>query len=124
MIEGYPFITVEADPWNATWIVSKAFQLVDRTKLPLRTEVKAGESIDITFILVYVAGVSTPFVRDFGGQIGNLFARDLYHYIKRRIKAVEARRSWKPDTRQKVRIARYSDGWDAIIEEFESRPDD
>jgi hypothetical protein len=124
MTEGYPYITVEADRRNAIWIASKAFEIVDRTKLSMRTDIKAGESIDLTFILAYAAGVATPLASRFGGQIGDLVARDLYGYIKKRIRAVEQVRLRKPNTRQKVRIAHYSNEWDAIIEESESRADD
>ncbi len=115
-LPGPPSITVEADVWNATWITYKAFELVDRTKLALRTNVKAGESVDITFILE-VAGIAvgTSILSGFGGQMGQVFAKDLYRYVKKRIRAVEKKRIQEPHTRQKVRILRRTVEWEDVI---------
>ncbi len=115
-----PSITVEADLWNSTWITAKAFRLVDKTKLPLNAEVKAGGSIEITFIIELIAGIgATSFASRFGGTMGHEFAKDFYGYLKKRIKAVEERQKKKPDTRQKVRILRHSREWDEVIEEYD-----
>ncbi len=111
-----PSITIEADVWNATWISYKAFELVDRTKHSLKTEVKAGESIDITFIFMAAGAAGAT---GFAGHMGQMFAKDLYQYIKKRIAKVTSKQQEKPHTSQKLRIVRHSREWDEIIEEYD-----
>jgi len=115
-----PYITIEADVWNATWINGKALQLVEKRGFPIETEVRSGESLDITFILIgAVVTIGTATASGFGWRLGQDFAKDLYRYVRRRMKAVEKQRRRTPKTRQKVRLVRHSVELNEVLEEVE-----
>lgn len=88
------------------------FRLVEKYRLPDRTHVKAGESIELTLVYEAIA-------LGFAGETGRLFAKDLYGYLKKVMKRIADRKRSKPATRQKVVIRHRSREWDEVIEEVE-----
>ncbi len=102
--------------WNATWITNRALRLVEKYRIPLRTETKPGESVEIIFIILVAGGAG------FGGKMGQLFAKDLYGYVKKRITKWREERTRKPGTRQVVRIVRHSREWDEVIQKSDEEP--